>query len=78
MKSNPNIFTSHPFSAEIDALISTGLSVFVTKVESKIKRYKSFDENFTFINNLKQEEMGLFYFYVFKRLAYYTFVYIYF
>ena len=27
------------------------------------------------INILKQEEMGLFYFYVFKRLAYYTFVY---
>ena len=30
------------------------------------------------INVLKHEETGLFYFYVFKRLAYYTFVYIYF
>ena len=36
MKSIPNIFRSHPFSAEIHAVIFTGLLVFVPKVESKL------------------------------------------
>ena len=36
MKFIPNIFRSHPFSAEIHALIFTGLSVFLPKVESKL------------------------------------------
>ena len=36
MKSFPKIFGSHPFSAEIHAMIFTGLSVFVPNVESKL------------------------------------------